>query len=145
MMQVQKLDLQIQKLIQEQLEYLAHRQISILEWELITRQVELATPPLQCAEILSQEPIPFCKAILYLMQGLLPLLSEFSAQINAHICGQSSECTDAITHQKMQTLFEFSKTLQVRLVTCLCTHFVNYLIGQHQPSQRMTYLMLLVS
>ena len=112
--QARKLSPRMKKALQQQLEYFTDRQISVLEWELISSQEELSLQMIEIEESLKTVSVPVHMAVLYLLEGFLPLLSGFSSKICAHIGGQNRACIEASTPQKMQLLFQFHKTLQVR-------------------------------
>ena len=111
--QTRKLAPQIKKALQQQVEYLAKHQISVLEWELISSQEELSLQMIETEESLKTVSVPLHGAVLYLLEGFLPLLSGFSSKLCDHIGGQNRACIEAITPQKMQVLFQFHKALQV--------------------------------
>ena len=114
--QARKLSPQVKKVLQQQLEYLTEHQISVLEWELLASQEELSLQMIETTEGSKTVSVPLHRAVLYLLEGFLPLLSEFSSKLCAHIGGQNRACIEAITPQKMQVLFQFHKALQVRSV-----------------------------
>ena len=120
--QVRKLDPQIKKTLQQQLDYLAEHQLSVLEWELIASQEELSVHLTDAGESSKTGSIPLHRVVLYLLEGFLPLLSEFSSKLCAHIGGQNRACIEALTPQKMQVLFNFHKILQVRSVHIQCIY-----------------------
>ena len=115
-MQVRKLNPQIKKALQQQLEYSAEHQISVLEWELIASQEELFVQLSETEGSSKKVSVPLHKVVLYLLEGFLPLVSEFSSKLCAHIGGQNRACIEAITPQKMQILFQFHKGLQVQSI-----------------------------
>ena len=112
-MQVRKLNQQTKKALQQQLEYLAEHQISVLEWEFIASQEELSVQLTEREGSVKPVSVPLYRAVLYLLEGFLPLLSEFSSKVCAHIGGQNRECIEAMTPQKMRILFQFHAALQV--------------------------------
>ena len=142
--QVEKLDPETKKAIQMHLQYTAHHQISVLEWEMRTTQDKLAIPLEQHVAKFYKSAVILNKAILYLMKGFLPLLCEFSSELCAHICGQNIECTKALTVQKMELLYEFTKTLQVILYPHSYmnrnTHIYTYLPTYIQYIHTCTYI-----
>ena len=124
---VQKLDPKIKTALQMHLQYIAYHRISVLEWETRTAQDGLANPLKGDGGKFYISAVALNKAILYLLQGFLPLLTGFSSKICAHICGQNMECTMAVTPQKIHVLTEFAKAIQVSvfpyfymLMQCAC-------------------------
>ena len=112
--QARKLSPRMKKALQQQLEYFTDRQISVLEWELISSQEELSLQMIEIEQSFKTAFVPVHMAVVYLLEGFLPLLSGFTSKICAHIGGQNRACIEASTPQKMLVLFQFHKTLQVR-------------------------------
>ena len=129
--EVQKLDPKIKSAMQMHLQYIADHQISVLEWEMRTAQDQLTVPLKGHGGKLGKSAVDLNKAILYLMEGFIPLLSGFSSKLCAHICGQNMECTMSVTPQKMHVLCEFTKALQVsihvQIHTYTCIHMYIYI------------------
>ena len=112
------------------LQYITDHQISVLEWEMRTAQDQLTVPLKGHGGKLDKSAVDLNKAILYLMEGFIPLLSGFSSKICAHICGQNMDCTVSVTPQKIQILCEFTNALQVsihvHMYTCIHGYIATY-------------------